>query len=701
MTPVKNTPAWTPWAVLALSLFLTVAATLAFGAAVDARDRGRFRGIVAAASDQIRSRVDTHIVMLLGARGLFQSSQIVSLDEFRQYVASLEIPKRYPGVQGTGFAAWVPASEREQQEQYYRSQQPNFKVWPVTATEYYAPIVYLEPMDRRNAAAIGYDMYCEPLRRQAMDRALLTGEPAASRKVTLVQEIDEDKQPGFLIYLPIYKSEGGADPRASLWGFLYTPFRAGDLLTAVFARDPQPHVDLEVYDGILTDESALLFRSRVLRREGYEPRFHSTQHLDIAGTPWTLKFHSTPAFEEGSTKRFVPILTLLGLLVSLTLFGLTFAQVRAYRRADAERRNLNTLFEHAPAAVAVIRGPQFRYELSNPLNTELAGRPLVGLTVQEGLPEIEAQGLLALLREVYATGKPFVASEFPVKVPSRDHTIYLNGTYQPLRGPSGNIEGVMAFAYEVTEQVLARQRLEAMAEELQTAVRVRDEFLSIASHELRTPLTTLLLSIENLDRQISRGALGDVDPALLDRVKKTRNQVSRLERLVAELLDVSRLSGGPIVLHVEPLDLAALVLEVCERLQEQLARSGSTLTVTIPDGIAGQWDRVRLDQVLTNLLTNAIKYGAGKPIEISATRLEGMIRVAVRDRGIGIGAEHRDRIFGRFERAVSEWNYGGLGLGLWISRQVVETMGGKIYFESELGKGSTFFIEVPLTPPET
>ncbi|HXN83074.1 MAG TPA: HAMP domain-containing sensor histidine kinase, partial [Myxococcales bacterium] len=168
------------------------------------------------------------------------------------------------------------------------------------------------------------------------------------------------------------------------------------------------------------------------------------------------------------------------------------------------------------------------------------------------------------------------------------------------------------------------------------------------------------------------------------------------ERLINELLDVSRIVSGKVLLDLEDVDLAALAQEVADRFGEELARAGCTLRFEAGENVVGHWDRARLDQVLTNLLGNAIKYGKGSALELTVGRLGSEAWLSVRDHGIGIAPEHQARIFGRFERAVSERHYGGLGLGLWIAREVVDSLGGSIRCESGLGQGSTFTVVLPL-----
>jgi signal transduction histidine kinase len=240
-----------------------------------------------------------------------------------------------------------------------------------------------------------------------------------------------------------------------------------------------------------------------------------------------------------------------------------------------------------------------------------------------------------------------------------------------------------------------------LAERLQQAVRLRDEFLSIAGHELRTPLAALQLQVEGLLHQVEKGAMGAAPKRLVERLSKAQMHVVRLEVLIVGLLDVSRIAAGRLMLQREEMELTGLLSDILDRFSEHLRRAGCEVSMQAGEQVVGRWDRMRLDQVFTNLVGNALKYGAGKPIQIRIDRDEGRARVAVQDHGIGVSPEDRSRIFGRFERAVSERNYGGLGLGLWISRQIVEALGGRIDLESQLGAGSTFTVELPLQPEES
>ncbi|RKH45653.1 sensor histidine kinase [Corallococcus sp. AB050B] len=234
--------------------------------------------------------------------------------------------------------------------------------------------------------------------------------------------------------------------------------------------------------------------------------------------------------------------------------------------------------------------------------------------------------------------------------------------------------------------------------EAREAVRQRDEFLGIASHELKTPLTPLSLKVQLLQKQVVNLAREGKDVPT-DRVAEAldvvQRQVRRLSGLVDNLLDVSRITAGRLRLELEEMDLASVAAEILYRFSAAAAQAGTELGLEAPVPVVGRWDRLRLEQVVTNLVSNALKYGAGQPVIVSVEANGTLARLTVKDHGIGIAPDDLARIFERFERAVSDRHYGGLGLGLYITRQIVEAFGGTVSAVSTPGEGSTFILELP------
>ncbi len=236
-------------------------------------------------------------------------------------------------------------------------------------------------------------------------------------------------------------------------------------------------------------------------------------------------------------------------------------------------------------------------------------------------------------------------------------------------------------------------------EELRQSIQARDEFLAVASHELRTPLSTLGLAVHSLRMALNGGG---VDPSrMASKVDAAERQVQRLDKLVSALLDVTRIVGRRVVLEPHDCDLAQVAREVVERARSEAEKAGCELVLEAPAPVVGRWDPLRLDQVLTNLLSNALRHGAGRPVQIVVDAIDDeAARLVVRDQGEGIPSEQMPLLFGRFQRGRGRTGQGGLGLGLFISRHIVEAHGGAIKVASEPGQGTTFTVELPTAEVE-
>ncbi|MFN8498135.1 MAG: ATP-binding protein [Anaerolineae bacterium] len=278
------------------------------------------------------------------------------------------------------------------------------------------------------------------------------------------------------------------------------------------------------------------------------------------------------------------------------------------------------------------------------------------------------------------------------------------GTLVMVYGPSGRAYDQQDLAVAQTLGRRAGVAIEnaRLYQQAQTAIRVRDDFLSVASHELKTPLTSMLLHVQMLLRYTREERLANLPPARVAKMLETNErQIKRLAALIADLLDASQIGSGRLELDRERTDLVELVTSVVERYAGEAAERGSEIEIEVRASPIGDWDPHRLDQVVTNLLTNAIKYGAGRPIDIAIDAADDTALLTVRDRGIGIAAEQLPRIFDRFERAATARTYGGIGLGLYITREIVDAHGGRTEVTSAPDEGATFTVSLPLHPPPT
>lgn len=251
---------------------------------------------------------------------------------------------------------------------------------------------------------------------------------------------------------------------------------------------------------------------------------------------------------------------------------------------------------------------------------------------------------------------------------------------------------------KVTRDLTERRRTDEERLRLakaQEAIRLRDEFLSIASHELNTPLTALQLQLQRLHEQV-----GDHDEELSRQLARAVRMGGRLGNLVEVLLDVSRIATGRLRLNLEPFDLSEATTELVERLHDSATNAGCELSLHVAGPIHGRWDRLRIEQVLMNLLSNSFKYAAARPIHVSVRRAGGGVVMQVDDHGPGIPERELPRVFGRFERAASPRHYGGMGLGLYVAQQIVEAHGGTIAAGNLPGAGARVTVRLPLAPPE-
>jgi signal transduction histidine kinase len=248
----------------------------------------------------------------------------------------------------------------------------------------------------------------------------------------------------------------------------------------------------------------------------------------------------------------------------------------------------------------------------------------------------------------------------------------------------------LMFVQELADRAALTIENARLYESATRASRVRDHLLFVAGHELLTPLTVLRLQVSSMQRN-------DFDPArAASKLEMTARSLERLDNLIEKFIDISCISAGQLSFTPEPVDLAGLVRDVAGLFGERLGKSGCELEMIARESIVGLWDKLRIEQVITNLFSNACKYGAGSPVEVAVGRSSDMAFVQVKDHGVGMAPEKQALIFQRFERAVADRNMGGLRLGLWICREIVEAHGGRIAVESAPGEGSAFTVYLPM-----
>ncbi|WP_224367147.1 hybrid sensor histidine kinase/response regulator [Hyalangium versicolor] len=323
--------------------------------------------------------------------------------------------------------------------------------------------------------------------------------------------------------------------------------------------------------------------------------------------------------------------------------------------------------------------------------TIAVGRPdLVLLDVH--LPDIDGYEVCRRLRAQEETQDLLIAHLSAVSVQRDDR----------IRGLAHGADAYWTTPMEEEELLANIEAILRLQGRAQEAIRVRDDFLSVAAHELKTPLTALRLNLERALYLTNRNPSETLPKAAVEKsLSPAVRQVERLQRLLDALLDVSRVTSHRLRLDVSAMDLVEVVGELALRLETQARSVGVQLHFELPhEPVVLFGDRLRLEQVVTNLVTNAIKYGAGRPVQIRVEERPEWAAILVRDQGIGIAPEDQTRIFGRFERATSTQQSQSLGLGLYITREIVTAHGGTITVTSQPGQGSTFQVLLPLRRTE-
>ena len=592
-----------PWIVAAVALALTYVAWATVREQAIARDRVRFDQAVNSRVVALQDRIVACTNILRGVASRITSARLpINRSSFHAYVTGLDLAHQYQGIQGVGFARRVrPGEEDDVTSQIHSEGHTHFVITgeaesSATATVKF-PIMYIEPEDARNLAVLGYNMYSDPVRREAMDRAAKTGQPTATARVVLKQEVGLQKQRGLLLYCPVYNPDTtGPAVRGveDLDGFAYSPLRAADLIHGVLGNDMRSLVHIQVYDGRATYPTSLLYNSST--PESKDP-FHAHEVvMDIGGRNWTVLFSSTEEFDRGSTRSHAWYVLATGLFVTLVLFLLTRAETRA--RAAAERTNVS------------LRQSQSRLKL---LNEELS--------------------------------------------------------------------------------IARDQALEAS--------RAKSAFLANMSHELRTPLNAIIGYAELLQEELPPTGF-DTERQDLTRI---RSAGQHLLEVVSEILDLARIEAGRLQLQLEEVDLHAVMEEAISVVEPFSAANRNQIRIECGTVGTVMTDKMRLRQVLINLLGNAAKFTTDGVITLKCRRevIAGseQLLINVVDTGIGIPQEQLGRLFENFQQVdtSSTRRYGGTGLGLAISRRLARALGGDVTATSEVGKGSTFTLTLPTAAP--
>jgi len=552
------------WLALILGLLLTAVLWRYVDAHLEERTRDRFATHATLARDNLLSRVQAYEQVLHGGAALFAASDHVGRSEWAAYVAALHLERSLPGIQGTGFTLMLLPAQLEAHVAAVRAEGfPDYTVHPPGYRDRYSSIVYLEPFDGRNRRAFGYDMYSEPVRREAMERARDTGTAALSGRVTLVQEFGTEVQPGFLIYVPVYAKAmpvaSVEQRRAALLGYVYAPFRAYDMMQAIF-RDDLRDADIELHD-LHESPQTLLYASAERNAAAH---YVVTHAVEVAGREWVVRFSSTPAFEADHASAEPALILYGGSALSLMLFAVMHSNARHRRRMRAAASHLAHSRDEFRTLVENVPGVVFRCQIEPPWRVMHISRGITALT--GATPEDFMSGRLSfgdfILHEDVPTIVAAIESarishtnyEVEYRMRGRDRRVHwvsergrvaVDADDEPLR-----LDGVII---DITERKAAEEAIRNLA--------FVDTLTQLPNR--RFLLDRLRQGLANARRHGRHGALLFIDIDHFKRVNDTYGHeagdqllceiAARLRQVVREGDTVARLGGDEFVVMLEDL----------------------------------------------------------------------------------------------------------------------------------------------------
>ncbi|MGM3386579.1 CHASE domain-containing protein [Stutzerimonas stutzeri] len=694
------------WLVLVVTLLVQLAIFNHLQIDEERAAERQFGLLVEKTSEAISKRLVDHEQILLGAAGLFDATGAVSRTQWRIYNERLNLAERYPGIQGVGFAEAVRPEDIATHEQRVRAEgYPDYRVHPVQdGSVLLTPVLYIEPFGARNLAAFGYDMFSEPVRRQAMRKAAETGQPRLTGKVTLRQETHGKVQAGVLMYIPIYRAGLETDPPEArlqaLRGFVYSPYRMDDLMHGILGA-ADANLSLQIYAGDAEIPEQRLFASAE-RSHAQPAEYRQLVQLELYGQTWTLQFESLPEFEAYYHSN--DTLVLVGCLgLSLLLFFLTSSLALGRSRAEAMAQEMT---EHIRENKRALQLSEERLSLA--LKGSNDGVWDLHLAAGSFYASPRAWHMLGyrpgeLQADLKLWERLMMPEDLPRARAQLAQTMLSNvdhfTTELRFRHKDGHVLPVLVRGYIQRDQDGRALRISGTSMDLTEHKRIeqmKDEFVSTVSHELRTPLT----SISGALGLITGGAMGEVPTAMQQMLDIAHRNSLRLGHLINDLLDMEKIAAGKMTFDLREHSLRRLLDEALASNQAFATHLGVNCVLKNPADVRVWVDGLRLQQVLSNFLSNAIKYTPeGGQVTLHCSRTDtGHVRINVTDQGPGIPKGFQSRIFEKFAQADASDSRqkGGTGLGLAITKEFIERMGGRVGFDTIEGAGTTFWCELPV-----
>ncbi len=677
--------------------------------------RQRFDSLSYSAQQSLVARVKSYSDLLRGMESLLRTNENLSRKQFHDYVSGLDIARQFPAVESLNYAVYVPHGQRDAFIDAVRADDslvaggyPAFDIRPPGQRAGYTVLTFLEP-DSLVAERQGVDIGANPAIAQSLAQARDSGEISASGQVILIK--GPPARIGLGMRLPVYRNgmprATVAERRAAYKGSVGIGFGVAQLVRSALEANTLRPLRLTLYSASVPtapgDELRLAPQDRLLFNDSGDlaaspakpgqdaAYFDELLPIEYHGGQWKAHFRVRKSELYSSFDRYLPALALaVGVAGTLLAYGYMLTLYLSRRNAMAQRAMLESVLDSVDAYV-VVKDENLRFRYVNARMLEILERPIeqiLGRQAGELIGGELAASFHAREQQICATGVKFVGEERFVDMHGKVHHLW---SVKVPMGPPGAVTGLIGLSTDVTELHQLKERADA-------ASQAKSDFLSNMSHEIRTPMNSII--------GMAHLALKSVtDARQRDYLQKIYHSGQHLLGLINDILDFSKIEAGKLELEVKQFRLDTLLANISSQLGEAAAAKRLQLHFEIARDLPQRWcgDALRLEQVLLNLASNAIKFSDHGNVFVRVGMAEeggrqAMLRFEVQDSGIGMSQEEVAQLFRSFHQADTSTTrkYGGSGLGLVISKQLAELMGGTVGVHSQPGLGSTFWFTARL-----